>query len=309
MLEGRKDFLDTDPFSKDTLTGLIKLSLDIKKNPGKFRNSLKNMKLGMIFEKSSTRTRISFEAGIYELGGMGIFLSSRDIQLGRGETIEDTARVMSRYLDAVMIRSFKQENVETLALNSDIPVINGLTDLLHPCQAMADFQTILEHKGSFKGLKLCYIGDGNNVAHSLGLLSTKLGTDFAVATPDKYRMKDSITKKIISNAEISGSKVLITKDPAEAASGADVIYTDVWVSMGMEEEAAGRMSEFKSFQINSELVRNAAPDYIFMHCLPAHRGEEVSGEVIDGEHSVVFDQAENRLHSQKAIMLKIIGKQ
>ncbi len=306
MLEGKKDFLDTDDFSKETLLNLISLSMDIKKNKNNYSSALKEKKLGMIFEKSSTRTRVSFEAGIYELGGMGIFLSSRDIQIGRGEPIEDTAKVLSRYLDAIMIRTFSQDNARILARNAAIPVINGLTDLLHPCQAMADFQTIFERKGVLKGLKICFIGDGNNVANSLGLLASKLGNDFLIASPKKHEMDRAIASRILSNAKISSCKILFTNDPSEAAKAADVVYTDVWVSMGKEGTAGKKNKDFKGFQVDSSIVKSAAPDYIFMHCLPAHRGEEVAAEIIDGEHSVVFQEAENRLHSQKAIMLEIM---
>jgi ornithine carbamoyltransferase len=306
MLEGKKDFLDADDFSKETLLKLIGLAADIKKNKKNYSSALKGKKLGMIFEKSSTRTRVSFEAGIYELGGMGIFLSSRDLQLGRGETIEDTARVLSRYLDAIMIRTYSQENVASLASNAGIPVINGLSDLLHPCQALADFQTILECKGVLKGLKLCFIGDGNNVANSLGLFSSKIGADFTIASPPGHEIAAQIASRILSNAKASGSKISFLSEPAEAARGADVIYTDAWYSMGKEDEAEKRKKIFERFQVGPALAGLAAPDYIFMHCLPAHRGEEVSPEIIDGGHSVVFQEAENRLHSQKAVMLEIM---
>ncbi|MGA2141713.1 MAG: ornithine carbamoyltransferase, partial [Brevinematales bacterium] len=286
--------------------GLISLAIDIKNNKNKYRGALKDKKLGMIFEKSSTRTRVSFEAGIYELGGMGIFLSSRDIQIGRGEIIEDTARVLTRYVDAIMIRTFSQENVRLLAVNAGIPVINGLSDFLHPCQALADFQTILEKKGEVEGCKLCFIGDGNNVANSLGLLASRLGTDFSIATPKNHEMDKGVMSRIKANAGISGSSFLFSNDPLEAVKGADVVYTDVWSSMGQEKEAAERKKDFLGFQVNADLLKSAAPDYMFMHCLPAHRGEEVDGAVIDGSHSVIFDEAENRLHLQKAVMLEIM---
>ncbi|MGC8765840.1 MAG: ornithine carbamoyltransferase [Brevinematia bacterium] len=306
MLEGKKDFLDTDAFSPQALLYLIELGLKIKKNKKRYSKSLAGKKLGMIFEKSSTRTRVSFEVGMYELGGMSIFLSSREIQLGRGETIEDTAKVLSRYLDAIMIRTYSQNDVEILARESTIPVINGLTDLLHPCQAMADFMTILEKKGRLEGLKLCFIGDGNNMAHSLGLLSSKLGVNFSIATPKGYEMSAEITERIRKNARESGALVEITSDPFKAISGADVVYTDVWTSMGQENERERRLRDFSGFEVNDNLVKNAKEDFIFMHCLPAHRGEEVSASVIDGKNSVVFDEAENRLHIQKAILLSLI---
>ncbi len=306
MIEGKKDFLDTDVFSKETLLKIVDLGIKMKKNKQKYSKSLKGKKLGMIFEKSSTRTRVSFEVGMYELGGISIFLSSRDIQLGRGETVEDTAKVLSRYLDCIMIRTYSQEMVENLAKEATIPVINGLTDLLHPCQAMADFMTIFEKKGCIEGINFCFIGDGNNMAHSLGLLASKLGANFSIATPKGYEMNNTIIEKINKNAKVSGSKIIITNDPEEAIQNADVVYTDVWTSMGQEGETEKRLKDFRGFQINDELVKLAKKDYIFMHCLPAHRGEEVSSSVIDGENSVVFDEAENRLHIQKAIMYLLL---
>ncbi len=306
MLEGKKDFLDTQTFSKEALLYLIRLAQDMKNDKTRFSDSLKNKKLGMIFEKSSTRTRVSFEAGIYELGGTGMFLSSRDIQIGRGEPIRDTANVLSRYLDGIMIRTFKQSDVEELAYYSTIPVINGLTDLLHPCQVMADFMTILEKKGRIEGIKICFIGDGNNVAHSLGLLASKLGADFSIATPKGYEMKEEIRKIISSNTKASGSKFNISNNPFQAVEEADVIYTDVWASMGQEEERAARMAAFQGFEVNKSLAHKADNNFIFMHCLPAHRGEEVSAEIIDGKNSVVYDEAENRLHIQKAIMYELL---
>ncbi len=307
MIEGKKDFINTQCFSSNTLMKIINLGIEMKKNKKKYEKSLAGKKLGMIFEKSSTRTRVSFEVGMYELGGMSIFLSSRDIQLGRGETIGDTAKVLSRYLDAIMIRTYSQKDVEILAQEATIPVINGLTDLLHPCQAMGDFMTILEKKGRLKGLKLSFIGDGNNMAHSLGLLASKMGVNFAIATPPGYEMNVEITRQIFSNARESGSDVIITNEPFEAVEKADIIYTDVWASMGQESEREKRLKDFKDFEVNEVLVNHAKSDFIFMHCLPAHRGEEVSASVIDGEHSVVFDEAENRLHIQKAILFLLMS--
>jgi len=306
MIENKKDFLTTQDFSRDALCKLLYLAMDIKKNKAKYAEALKSKKLGMIFEKSSTRTRVSFEAGIYELGGVGIFLSSRDIQIGRGEPISDTAKVLSRYLDAIMIRTYKQEDVEELAKNASIPVINGLTDLLHPCQAMADFQTILEIKGKLEGIKLCFVGDGNNMANSLGILASQMGMHFSIASPRGYEIKENIVSIIKENAKETGSKINITNNPVEAIEGADVVYTDVWTSMGKEAEALERKKVFSDYQINMSLVKKASSDFIFMHCLPAHRGEEVTDDVIDGSHSVVFDQAENRLHIQKAILYELM---
>jgi ornithine carbamoyltransferase len=243
---------------------------------------------------------------MWQLGGYALFLSAQDLQIGRGEPVKDTARVLSRYLDGIMIRTFDHGEVEQLAAFADIPVINGLTDLLHPCQAMADLQTILEHKGRLTGLKLAYVGDGNNVAHSLLLACTKMGMDIAVATPKGYEPRTEIIAAAKLNAEQSGSQVLVTLDPKEAAKGADVLYTDVWASMGQEAEHLARVRIFKSYQLNSELLSVADPDAIVMHCLPAHRGEEISNDAIEGRQSVVFDQAENRLHAQKAILAKLL---
>lgn len=303
-----KDFLTTQDFSEEQLVKMIDLAIRMKKNKSRYTKALAGKKLAMIFEKSSTRTRVSFEAGMYELGGIAFFLSSRDIQLGRGEPIADTARVLSRYVDGIMIRTFGHDRVEELARHATIPVINGLSDWLHPCQAMADFQTIVEKKGRIRGIRFCYIGDGNNMAHALGLLATRLGAHFACATPKGYEMDSRVVDMMKENAKISGSKILLTNDPVEAVKGADVIYTDVWASMGQEEEAEKRLNDFAGFQVNEALARYADEDYIFMHCLPAHRGEEVSSEVIDGPHSVVWDEAENRLHVQKAILYTLMRK-
>ncbi len=299
----KKDFLSVEDFSSETLFRLIETATHMKTHKEKYSNALKNKQLGMIFQKSSTRTRVSFEIGIRELGGNGVFLSPRDTQLGRGEPIKDTARVLSRYLDILMIRTFAHSEAEELARYADIPVINGLTDYLHPCQAVADLQTVFEKKGKLKGVNVSYVGDGNNVAHSLGLLCSILGVNFSIATPTGYEMDKNIVDKIFSYAKDSGSKIKITNHPIEAVEGSNVIYTDVWTSMGQEKEAETRLKLFRKYQVNAELAAYAHPDYIFMHCLPAHRGEEVTDEIIESPHSVVFDQAENRLHAQKAIML------
>ncbi len=301
-----KDFLTTQDFTPQQLLDMIQLAIRMKQNKKRYANSLKGKKLAMIFEKSSTRTRVSFEAGIYELGGIGFFLSSRDIQLGRGEPIADTARVLSRYVDGIMIRTFGHERVEELAKYATIPVINGLSDWLHPCQAMADFQTILEKKKRIKGIRFCYIGDGNNMAHALGILATQLGAHFAIASPKGYEIDPRVKEIMEQNARTSGSEILLTNDPREAIRGADVVYTDVWTSMGQEEETQKRLKDFQGFQINDELVQHANKDYIFMHCLPAHRGEEVTDSIIEGANSVVWDEAENRLHIQKAIMYTLM---
>jgi ornithine carbamoyltransferase len=261
----------------------------------------------MIFAKPSTRTRISFEVGIYQLGGIGMYFGPNDLQLNRGETISDTAKVLSRYLDGIMIRTFKHEDVEGLAKYGSIPVINGLTDLLHPCQVMTDLFTILEKRRNLQGLKLAYIGDGNNMAHSLLNGCSKVGMDIACASPKGYEPQGWIVENAKKNAAYMGSKVVITNDPVEACKDADIIYTDVWASMGQEKEAQERNQRFTGFQVNNQLVSNAKDDYLFMHCLPAHREEEVTNEVVDSANSIVFDEAENRLHVQKAIMALVMG--
>ncbi|MDP4180129.1 MAG: ornithine carbamoyltransferase [Bacillota bacterium] len=269
---------------------------------------LKNKTLGMIFTKSSTRTRVSFEVGMYQLGGYPLFLSSNDIQLGRGETIYDTAQVLSRFIDGIMIRTFKHSDVEELAKYGNIPVINGLTDLMHPCQILADLFTVYEHKGDLKGLKLAYVGDGNNVANSLLHGCAKVGMDIAVAAPKGYECDKAIISEASSDAKISGSKILLTEDPYEAVKDADVVYTDTWVSMGQEDEKEKRVKLFMPYQVNSDLFSKAKEDAVFLHCLPAYREYEVTAEVIDGPQSLVFDEAENRMHVQKAIMALLMGK-
>jgi len=270
---------------------------------------LKGKTLGMIFTKSSTRTRVSFEVGMYQLGGYALFLSSNDIQLGRGETIYDTANVLSRYVDGIMIRTFKQSDVEDLARYGSIPVINGLTDLLHPCQILADLLTIYEHKSTLEGLKLAYIGDGNNIAHSLLYGCTKVGMDISVASPKGYECNEQIIENAKADAKLTGSRVVITNDPFEAIVNADVVYTDTWVSMGQEAEKQERLRIFGPYQVNKELFSKANPDAIFLHCLPAYRGFEVTEDVIDGPQSVIFDEAENRLHAQKAVMAMLMGNE
>lgn len=269
---------------------------------------LQGKTLGMIFTKSSTRTRVSFEVGMYQLGGNALFLSSNDIQLGRGETIYDTANVLSRYLDGIMIRTFKQSDVEDLAKYGSIPIINGLTDLLHPCQVLADLLTIKEHCGSLKGKKLAYVGDGNNMAHSLMYGGAKTGMEVAVATPAAYKCDETVVRQAIEDAKETGAKILITEDPKEAVKDADVVYTDTWVSMGQESEKEEKVKVFGAYQVNKELFSLAKPNAIFLHCLPAYRGMEVTDDIIDGHNSVVFDEAENRLHAQKAVMVMAMGE-
>jgi ornithine carbamoyltransferase len=266
---------------------------------GRPHASLKGKTLGMIFDKSSTRTRISFEVGMYQLGGIALFLNSRDTQIGRGESISDSARMMSRYLDGIMIRTFSQKNVEDFAGNASIPVINGLTDLLHPCQILSDLFTIKEKKGSYNNLKIAYIGDGNNIANSWIEAAARLPIELSLACPKGY---DPNVKIMARGKKEAKEGITLYRDPMEAARNADVLYTDVWVSMGQESEDKERKKIFKNYQINNKLLKEAKKDAIVMHCLPAHRGEEISSDVIDGSQSVVIDQAENRLHVQKAIL-------
>ncbi|MGG4500817.1 ornithine carbamoyltransferase [Paenibacillus polymyxa] len=307
-LKGR-DFLELDDYSPEEIQYLIDLAIEIKRKHknGEAYQPLKGKTLGLIFEKSSTRTRVSFEVGMYQLGGHALFLSKNDIQLGRGEPISDMAQVMSRYLDGIMIRTFGHDNVVELARYASVPVINGLSDLAHPCQVLADYQTLYEQKGKLKGLKLAYIGDGNNMAHSLLIGGAKLGVHVSIASPAGYEPDPSVVAVSREIAKQTGSEIVITQGPQEAVQDADAIYTDVWASMGFEEEQKERELAFADFQVNEELVKLAKPDYLFLHCLPAHRGEEVSAGVIDGPHSVIFDEAENRLHAQKALLVALMG--
>lgn len=303
-----KDLLTLADYSKETILELLDKAKAIKEShlKGEIIAPLKGKTLGMIFEKSSTRTRVSFEAGMLQLGGHALYLNSRDLQIGRGETISDTAKVLSQYVDAIMIRTFSHDIVEELAEHATIPIINGLTDLYHPCQALADLLTLLEVKGSLEGLKLAYIGDGNNVAHSLLIACSKVGADIFIATPPNYEVDKKVAELAYSFAKISGSKIVLTHNPIEAVREADAIYSDVWTSMGQEAENEQRLKDFQGFQINAELVNHAKSDYIFLHCLPAHREEEVTSEIIDGSHSYVFQQAGNRLHAQKALLVEIL---
>lgn len=303
-----KDFLTLADYSKEEIEYLLHLALELKEKQqnGELYTPLSGKTLAMIFEKPSTRTRVSFEVGMVQLGGHALYLSSRDLQIGRGETIADTARVLSEYVDAIMIRTFEHEKVEELAQYATIPVINGLTDDDHPCQALADLLTIYEVKGKLQGLKLAYIGDGNNMAHALMLAAAKVGMDCAIASPKGYEPKETIVKEAKHIASESGATVVVTSDPYEAIADADVVYTDVWASMGQEAEANERMHIFAPFQVNEALVQQAKQDFIFLHCLPAHRGEEVTEGVIDGVHSYIFQQAGNRLHAQKALLVSLL---
>ncbi|OSS41262.1 Ornithine carbamoyltransferase [Desulfurella amilsii] len=265
--------------------------------------------LAMIFEKSSTRTRVSFEAGFKRLGGQTIVLSSKDIQLGRGETIQDTAKIISSYCDIVMIRTFEHQRLIDFSSNSSIPVINGLSDLLHPCQTLADMFTIKEHFGSFDNLKLAYVGDGNNMANSLLLHCALLGIDISVACPKDYSPSGLVVKEAIEISKLTQANIVITDDPTEAVSGANIVYTDVWASMGQEDQKEKKYSILKKYQANKELCSFADSNFIFMHCLPAHRNEEVTSDIIDGKNSVVFVQAENRLYAQMAIIFNLLNKE
>ena len=281
--------------------------LKSEQKSGTQHHLLKGKTLGMIFSKSSTRTRVSFEVGMYQLGGTALFLSSSDIQLGRGEPIKDTAQVLSRYLDGIMIRTYKHSDVKEFAKHATIPIINGLTDLMHPCQALADIFTLLELKGTLSGLKVAYLGDGNNVAHSLLHICTKLGMDISIATPNGYECEKEILSEAFHEAGLSKSNILITTDVKKSLEGSDVVYTDTWVSMGQELEKAKRTADFSEYKVTSEMMSLAKPDAVFMHCLPAYRGYEVAEEIIDGPQSVVLDQAENRLHVQKAVMALLMS--
>lgn len=304
----KKDFISLKDLSQKEILDLISFAKELKADnkAGRKHHLLEGKTLGMIFTKSSTRTRVSFEVGMYQLGGQALFLSSNDIQLGRGESIYDTANVLSRFLDGIMIRTFKHSDVKELAENATIPVINGLTDLLHPCQVLADLLTVSEYKGDLKGKKMCYVGDGNNMAHSLLYGCTKVGMDISVATPDKYKCDAEVMNNALEIAAETGSKVEFTNNPEQAMKNADAVYTDTWVSMGMEDEKQQRIKDFAGFEVNGELMENAKSDAIFLHCLPAYRGYEVSAEVIDGKQSVIFDEAENRLHAQKAVMATLM---
>ena len=303
-----KHLLTLNDLSEKEILDLLSLADKLKKEQkaGITHHLLKGKTLGMIFTKSSTRTRVSFEVGMYQLGGSALFLSSNDIQLGRGETIYDTANVLSRFLDGIMIRTYDHKDVEDLANYGTIPIINGLTDFVHPCQILADFETILEHKGTLRGLKLAYIGDGNNVAHSLLYGCSKVGMDISIATPDGFECDKKVVEDSICNAKLSGSKVVTTYDAVEAITDADVVYADTWISMGQEAEKATKVKIFAPYQIDAKLFSNAKSDAIFMHCLPAYRGYEVTEDVIDGPNSVIFDEAENRLHAQKAVLATLM---
>lgn len=302
----KRDFLSFKDWSREELDYLLKRASELKeiRKKGVSHQPLKGKALAMIFEKSSTRTRVSFEVGMFQLGGHSIFMSPRETQIGRGEPVKDTARVLSRYVDGIMIRTFSHEMVEDLARYASIPVINGLTDLLHPCQIMADLLTIIEKRGGYEGQKVAWIGDGNNMANSWIEAAGKLGFDLTLACPKGY----TPDPEILGDAhKIATGKIRLTSDPMDAAKDADVINTDVWASMGQEVEKEQREKAFKGYQVNEKLMTVAKKDASILHCLPAHRGEEITEDVIEGPNSAVWDQAENRLHVQKAIMEKLMG--
>ncbi|MDU4960292.1 MAG: ornithine carbamoyltransferase [Sporomusaceae bacterium] len=304
-----KDLLSVHDLSLTDINAIFSLAKQLKaeNRQGTVHHLLKGKTLGMIFQKSSTRTRVSFEVGMWQLGGTALFLNGGDLQIGRGEPVKDTARVLARYLDGIMIRTFSHAEVEELAAYADIPVINGLTDLMHPCQALTDLFTVLECKGELKGRKLAYIGDGNNMANSLLHACARTGMHIAVATPHEYTVNAGIVEEAQAAAAQSGSVIELVNDPYLAVKDADVIYTDVWSSMGEKSKWQVRWKALARFQVNSELVAAAKADAVIMHCLPAHRGEEITADVMESAQSVIFDQAENRLHVQKAIMALLMG--
>jgi ornithine carbamoyltransferase len=302
-----RDYLSVDDLSSDELSDVLDLSSSVKADPSIYADRLRGRSVALIFEKASTRTRVSFEVGVAELGGYPVALSSADLQLGRGETIEDTGRTLARYVDAIVLRTFEQERLELLAGAADVPVINSLSDFEHPCQALADLFTIRERLRALEGKVLAYLGDGNNVAHSLLLAGTKAGMTVRIATPPGFGPIPQIVERASQIAAETGGRVEIGHDVLEAAMGAHVLYTDVWASMGQEAESDERALVFPSYQLNAKLVDVADDDVVVLHCLPAHRGQEITDEVMDGPSSAVWDQAENRLHTQKALLLFLLG--
>jgi len=308
--EMKKDLLSIRDLTREEFMEIIERGIERKRalKEGREDKPLKGKVLAMIFEKPSLRTRVTFEVGMYQLGGYAVYLAPQDIKLGVRESVPDVARNLSRWVDGIMARVFSHDTVVGLAENASVPVINGLCDLEHPCQILADFMTIYEHKKRFEGLTLAWVGDGNNVCHSLLLASGLMGVNMRVATPEGYEPKEEIVKVAKEYAERSGAEIEILHSPQDAVKDADIIYTDVWASMGQESEAEKRKRIFMNYQVNPELVKLAKPDYIFMHCLPAHRGEEVTDEVLDGPNSVVLDEAENRLHAQKALLVKLMSR-
>jgi ornithine carbamoyltransferase len=303
----KRDLIKLTDNSSAEILAFIDLADKLKKQKGKLRTDLKGKSVALVFQKPSNRTRVSFEVGVYELGGHCLYLGPEEINLGKRESTYDVAKTLSRYVHCIVARVFKNKDIFELAEYADVPVINALCDLYHPCQALADIQTIREQFGKFKGLTLAYVGDGNNVFHSLMIACAKVGINVRFAGPKGYGPNSGIVHDALEFAKKNKCTIELGRDPKKAVKGADVIYSDVWVSMGQEKETAKRIKEFKGYQINKDLVKLAHKDYIFMHCLPAHRGLEVTADIIDGKHSVIFDQAENRLHAQKAVLLKLLS--
>jgi ornithine carbamoyltransferase len=302
-----RDLLSIDDLEPVELAGLVAEGTRIKSDPASVRSALAGKQVALVFEKPSTRTRISFEVAVTSMGGHAVVLRGDELQLGRGETIEDTGRVLGRYVDAVVIRTFGQDRLERLADACPVPVVNALSDFSHPCQCLADMQTIVEKRGSAEGCVLTYVGDGNNVAHSLMFGGAKLGMEVRIACPPGFEPFPQVVDRCYEIGADTGGSVEVLSDPLKAAEGADVLYTDVWTSMGQEAEQAKKESAFADFQVNYELIDRAADEVLVMHCLPAHRGQEISADAIDGPHSVVWDQAENRLHAQKALLMWLLG--
>jgi ornithine carbamoyltransferase len=302
----KKDLLTIRDFSRDEVVGTLKLAADMKAHPQNYSSALKGKALALIFEKPSLRTRVTFDVGIHQLGGFSVSLLPMEISLGKRESVHDVAKNLERMVQGIMIRTFAHQIVVDMARFASVPVINGLTDYSHPCQALADFMTVQEVKGNLKGLKLCFVGDGNNVAHSLMFTGARLGVHVTVACPKGYEPSPVAVQYAVDDAKATGARIEVVNDPAEGVQDADVLYTDVWASMGQEMEAESRKSVFRPFQVNKHLMAKAKSGALFMHCLPAHRGEEVTDDVIDSGSSVVFQQAENRLHAQKAVMYQLM---
>jgi ornithine carbamoyltransferase len=303
----KRDLIDITDLAPDEIGALIDLAVRVKADPAPWSTALSGRTLGLLFEKPSTRTRVSFEVAMNRLGGRALSLDPQTSQMGRGESIADTARTLSRYLDVLMVRTYEHATVQEWAQYATVPVINGLTDHAHPCQALSDLLTIRERLGRLTGVVLAYVGDGNNVAHSLLLAGARVGMTVRVATPPAYAPSEAVVNRARADAQAGGGQIVLTSEPKEAVQGADVVYTDVWASMGQEEERERRRKDLEGYRVDGALMAQARDDAAFMHCLPAHRGEEVSAEVMDGPRSIVFDQAENRLHMQKAVLLRLLG--
>ncbi len=303
-----KDFISLKDLSRQEIMDIFSLAEEVKNNPGKFKQSLNKRCIGLLFEKPSLRTRVSFEAGIYQLGGYPIYLSPQEVQLGKRESVGDAAKTLSRYLDGVILRTFSHNTLITFAEESNVAVINGLTDLLHPAQALSDLYTIYKKKNNFKDIKIAFVGDGDNVCHSLMFGCAKLGAELFIAVPEGFEPDKAIISQTEEIAAETGAKVKVSNDIKTTVEDSSILYTDVWVSMGKEAESRERMQAFREFQINSDILSLAEKDCLVMHCLPAHRGDEITDEVIDSDNSIVFEQAENRLYVQKAILVKLLGQ-